>query len=64
MRCSMLVGWSPTGTLVMPGRSISVIVLLCMMVVCVWCLWGGGGAGHTQTCGEVYSGSRVHALQA
>jgi hypothetical protein len=27
MRCSMLVGWSPTGTLVIPGRSISVIVL-------------------------------------
>lgn len=27
MRCSMLLGWSPTGTLVMPGRSISVMVL-------------------------------------
>jgi hypothetical protein len=27
IRCSMLLGWSPTGTLVMPGRSISVIVL-------------------------------------
>jgi len=27
MRASMSPGWSPTGTLAMPGRSTSVIVL-------------------------------------